>query len=75
MPQESYQRLQGFSVMLNVEDAADAECIFNSLSQNGAVQMPLQETFLAMRFGMLVDQFGTGRGRLRWKSRQPCSML
>jgi PhnB protein len=45
--------------MLNVEDAADGERIFNSLSQNGAVQMPLQETFWAMRLGMLVDQFGT----------------
>jgi PhnB protein len=59
VPSESYQRPQGFSVMLNIEDAAEAERIFNSLSQNGAVQMPSQETFWAMRFGMLVDQFGT----------------
>jgi PhnB protein len=56
---ESYQRPQGFSVMLNIEDAAEAERIFNSLPQNGAGQMPLQETFWAMRFGMLVDQFRT----------------
>ena len=43
---ESYQRPQGVSVMLNIniEDAAEAEGIFNSLSQNGAVQMPFQET-------------------------------
>jgi len=59
VPQGSYQRPQGFSVMLNVEDAAEAERIFNSLLQNGAVQMPLQETFWAMRFGILIDQFGT----------------
>ena len=45
--------------MLNIEDAAEAERIFNSLSQSGAVQMPLQETFCAMRSRMLVDQFGT----------------
>jgi PhnB protein len=45
--------------MLNIEDATEAERIFNSLSQNGAVQMPLQQTFWAMRFDMLVDQFGT----------------
>ena len=44
--------------MLNIEDAAAAERIFNSLSQNGVVQMPLQETFWAIRFGMLTDQFG-----------------
>jgi PhnB protein len=45
--------------MLNIEDATDAERIFNSLSHNGTVQMPLQETFWAKRFGMLTDQFGT----------------
>ncbi|HUC27945.1 MAG TPA: VOC family protein [Candidatus Acidoferrum sp.] len=59
VPPESYQRPRGFSVMLNIEDAAAAERIFNSLSQNGVVQMPLQETFWAIRFGMLTDQFGT----------------
>jgi PhnB protein len=59
VPQGDYQRPQGFSVMLNVEDAAEAERIFSSLSQNGAVQIPLQETFWAMRFGILIDQFGT----------------
>jgi uncharacterized glyoxalase superfamily protein PhnB len=26
--------------------------------ENGTVQMPLQETFWAFRFGVLVDQFG-----------------
>lgn len=58
VPPQSYQKPQGFSVMLNIEDAAQAECIFNTLSQNGMVQMPLQETFWAMRFGMAIDQFG-----------------
>jgi PhnB protein len=55
---ERYQKLQGFSVMLNVGAAAEAERIFNTLAENGAVDMPLQETFWARRFGMLVDQFG-----------------
>ena len=59
VPPESYQRPQGFSLMLNVEDAAEAERVFNSLSENGTVQMPLQETFWAVRFGMVVDRFGT----------------
>ena len=59
VPPESYQKPQGFSVMLNVENATEAERIFNSLSHNGTVQMQLQETFWAVRFGMLVDQFGT----------------
>jgi PhnB protein len=58
-PPESYRKPQGFFVMLNIEDATEAERIFDSLSHNGTVQMPLQETFWAKRFGMLVDQFGT----------------
>ena len=57
-PPESYQKPQGFSVMLNVGGAAEAERIFNALTENGTVQLPLQETFWALCFGMLVDQFG-----------------
>ena len=32
--------------------------VFRALAENGAVHMPLQRTFWAARFGMLVDQFG-----------------
>ena len=49
---------RGFSVALGVDTPADAERIFQALADNGAVQMPLQETFWALRFGMAVDQFG-----------------
>jgi len=42
-----------------LEDAAEAERIFHALAENGVVQFALQETFWAVRFGMLVDQFGT----------------
>jgi len=37
----------------------DSERIFAALSDKGTVQMPLQQTFWARRFGMLIDQFGT----------------
>ena len=57
-PPERYQKPQGFSVMLNLIDAAEADRIFQALAENGTVQMPLQETFWALRFGMAVDQFG-----------------
>jgi len=59
VPPERYEKPRGFSVALNLEDAAEAERIFSGLAQNGTIQMPLQETFWAMRFGMVVDQFGT----------------
>jgi len=55
----SYQKPQGFSVTLHLDATAEAERIFAGLSENGTVQFPLQETFWALRFGMLVDRFGT----------------
>jgi PhnB protein len=58
-PADRYKKPQGFSVSLNIGAVAEAERIFQALSESGAVQMPLQETFWALRFGMLVDQFGT----------------
>ena len=33
--------------------------IFHALAENGTVTMPIAETFWAVRFGMLTDQFGT----------------
>ena len=48
----------GFSVNLMPETAAEAERIFTALSEGGAVRMPLESTFWAERFGMLVDRFG-----------------
>ena len=56
---DTYQKPQGFSVMLNIDSATEAERIFNALSVHGTVQIPLQESFWATRFGVLVDQFGT----------------
>jgi PhnB protein len=56
---EQYQKPQGFSVLLQVDAVAEAERIFKTLAENGVVQVPLEETFWASRFGMVVDQFGT----------------
>src|SRR3979409_2297351 len=56
-PPDRYQKPQGFSVSIQLKEPAQAERIFNALVENGTVQMPLQQTFWATRFGMLVDQF------------------
>jgi PhnB protein len=53
-----YQKPQGFALQFNLSDPVEAERMFKALAENGAVQMPLQETFWALRFGVLVDQFG-----------------
>jgi PhnB protein len=57
-PSGRYQKPQGFHVSIGTTDPKEAERFFHGLAENGAVQMPIQETFWAVRFGMLVDQFG-----------------
>jgi PhnB protein len=51
--------MKGFSVTLGIDEPAEAERVFHALSESGTVRMPIQQTFWAARFGMLVDQFGT----------------
>ena len=58
-PPDRYEEMKGFSVTLGIDDPGDAERVFHALSENGTVRMPIQKTFWAARFGMLVDQFGT----------------
>ncbi|MBE7382776.1 MAG: VOC family protein [Leptolyngbya sp. SIO1E4] len=55
---EQYEAPKGSSMMLNIDDPAKAESVFQALAENGTVNMPIQETFWAVRFGMLTDQFG-----------------
>lgn len=49
---------KGFSVSIVVKDPAQADRVFAALAKNGTVTMPIQQTFFAARFGMLVDQYG-----------------
>ena len=58
VPPGRYQKPQGFALQLNLSDPVEAERISKTLAENGIVQMQLQETFWAFRFGVLVDQFG-----------------
>jgi len=55
----SYQKPQGISVTIGIASVADAERIFQALAENGEIGMPIQETFWALRFGVVTDQFGT----------------
>jgi PhnB protein len=56
---EQYRKPQGVSLTLQIDEPADAERIFQALAENAEIQMPIQETFWALRFGVLTDQFGT----------------
>jgi len=57
-PPGHYEESKGFSVSLNIDDPPTAERVFHALAEKGTVRMPIQKTFWAQRFGMLVDQFG-----------------
>jgi PhnB protein len=58
-PPQFYTPMQGIVVTIGVDTPAEAERVFTALAENGTVRMPIQETFWAQRFGMLIDQFGT----------------
>jgi PhnB protein len=53
-----YEEPRGISLSLQMKNPADAERIFDVLAKDGKVMMPLEQTFWAARFGMVVDRFG-----------------
>ncbi len=58
MPGTPIQQGNNFSIALACESAEETERLFNALSEGGKVTMPVEETFWAVRFGMLTDKFG-----------------
>jgi PhnB protein len=46
------------SLAIGSDNVADAEAMFERMSDGGTVCMPMQQTFWAERFGMLTDKFG-----------------
>jgi PhnB protein len=57
-PPGRYEAPKGFSVHIGTTDPLEAERVFGTLAEGATVQMPMQKTFWASRFGMLVDRFG-----------------
>jgi PhnB protein len=55
---QPYEGVKGISVAVQVDTPDEAERLFKALSENGTIVMPIQETFWAVRFGMLTDQYG-----------------
>jgi PhnB protein len=46
------------TLSLHYDTTQQAEKYFNAMAEGGSVMMPLQETFWALRFGMLTDKYG-----------------
>jgi PhnB protein len=49
---------QGVSIVIETKTDAEAERVFNALSEGGTVHQPLIRAFFSSRFGMLADKFG-----------------
>jgi len=47
-----------FSLTVHTAKTAEAERIFNGLSEGGVVRMKMDKTFFAERFGTAFDRFG-----------------
>jgi PhnB protein len=56
---DRFKPMQGVSVTLNISEPTEAERVFKALAEGGTAIMPLEETFWAHKFGVLVDRFGT----------------
>ena len=48
----------GFSLLLRVDTPEKAERFFAALGDDGQIQIPLQKTFFAERYGIVIDRFG-----------------
>ena len=55
---QPYEGIKGCSISLQVDNVPEAERLYAALSEQGSVQMELQQTFWATRFAMLTDRFG-----------------
>ena len=54
-----YEAPTGFTLSVQLKDAAEAERIYRDLSDGGTIIMALEKTFWAERFAMIIDRFGT----------------
>ena len=59
VPAERFQPMRSVYLSVSVDSIAEAERIYNLLSDGGQIFMPMTETFFAHRFAMLRDKFGT----------------
>ncbi len=56
---ENFGPVQHMYVNFTTSDLDDAERVFAALCEGGTIEMEMEETFWAPRFGVVVDRFGT----------------
>ena len=57
-----YESPRGFSLVVGVANADEADRVFAGLAEGGEVIMPLQATHWSPRYGLVRDPFG-----IRWE--------
>ncbi len=55
---DNYIKGNNFSISINTDNKVEADRLFNDLSQEGQVIMPMNKTFWDSYFGMFTDKFG-----------------
>jgi len=55
---DQYEAPKGISLSLHSKEASEADRVFEDLAKDGRVLLPIERTFWAERFGMVVDRFG-----------------
>ena len=61
-PRAIYEEPRGFSMVIGVANADEADRVFAGLAEGGEVIMPLQATHWSPRYGVVRDPFG-----IRWE--------
>lgn len=54
--------INNFFLHINTESQADAYRIFDELSAEGKITLPMSETFWSSQYGIVIDKFG-----INWK--------
>lgn len=55
---QPYDGMKGFSIALSYQSADEARRAFDALAHGGMTILPLQPSFFAEAFGMVIDRFG-----------------
>jgi PhnB protein len=58
VPPDRFQLMRSAYLSLALDSSAEAERVYNLLSDGGEIFMPLEETFFASRFAIVRDKFG-----------------
>ena len=53
-----FKQGNNITISINADSKSEADKIFNGLSKDGQVRMPMADTFWGSYFGMLTDKFG-----------------